>query len=233
MQINIFKIWFYFKKNWFKVCLLFLIIAAALKRELSFSIQLGNKTAVNEKKFAPETKAETNMLKGTELSIAGDLFNNRKPKNELNISESVKIAYLKRFAQTAVNEQKKFGIPASITLSIAFLQSKSGTSERSKRANNHFDLLVTSDWKGGSDNFDNLNFRKYDNAWLSFRDHSLYLTSGIFSELKNSGTTNYKTWLNNLQKLGYANNSKSFIKEIQETIEKYKLYRLDGKKFLN
>ena len=229
MQINIFQLWSYFKKHWFKVCLLFLIIVAALKRDLSFSIQLGNKTAKNEKKIVPEIKSDANTTIGTELSIAGDLFNNRNRKNEVVISESVKIAYLKRFAQTAVNEQKKFGIPASITLAIAFIQSKSGTIDRSRHANNHFDLLATSDWKGATDNFDNLNFRKYDNAWLSFRDHSLYLTSGKFSEMKNSGTTNYKIWLRNLKKIGYADNSESFIVDIQETIEKYKLYRLDAK----
>ncbi len=229
MQINIFQLWSYSKKHWFKVCLLFLIIIAALKRDMSFSIQVGNKTAVNEKKLVPEINSATNSAKGTELSFAGDLFNQRNRKNEPVISESAKIAYLKRFAQTAVNEQKKFGIPASITLSVAFIQSKSGTADRCKRANNHFDLLATSDWKGATDNDENLNFRKYDNAWLSFRDHSLYLTSGKFSDLKHAGTTNYKTWLKNLQKLGYADTSESFINDIRETIEKYKLYRLDGK----
>ena len=229
MQINIFQLWSYFNRHWFKLCLLFLIIVAALKRDMSFSIQLGNKTAANEKRIIPETNKATNVVKGTELSITGTLFNDRNVKNEPIIAESVKVAYLKRFAQTVVNEQKKFGIPASITLSIAFIQSKSGTADRCIGANNHFDLLATSDWKGATYNYENLNFRKYNNSWLSFRDHSLYLTSGKFSELKNARTTNYKTWLKNLQKLGYADNSESFLKDIQETIEKYKLNRLDAK----
>lgn len=229
MKLNLVHIWDYFRKHWFKVCLLLLIIIAALKRDFRFSIQLGSAHATNEKKGETEIQRASNTTtKGTELGIVTEFFNNNAPKKEKIISETVKRAYLKRFAQVALNEQKKFGIPASITLSIAFVQSKAGTNERSKRSNNHFDLWATPDWKAASDIYDNLAFRKYDNAWWSFRDHSLYVTSGNFFALTKLKSGDYKTWLKNMQQLGYADNSEKFFQEIQETIEKYKLYRLDG-----
>ncbi len=216
--------WDYLKKHWFKVGLLLLIIMAAFKRDFKFSIQLGGTATATEKKGETEIQGASNTTKSTELGIATGFFDT---KNEKTILESVKLAYLKRFAQVAVNEQKKFRIPASITLSIAFVQSKAGTSERSTGSNNHFDLLATNDWKAEIDSYNNLKFRKYDNAWLSFRDHSLYLTGGKFSGLTKASTINYKIWLKNLQQLGYADNSESFLKDVQTVIEKYKLYRLD------
>ena len=226
MTVNIFKLWDYIKKHWFQIGLLFLIIIAAMKRDFRFSFQLGG-TAATNKKGETEIQRAMNTSQGTELAIVKEFFGDDKTKNESLIPEKTKINYLKRFAKVAVVEQKKFGIPASVTLAIALIQSKAGTNDRSQRSNNHFDLIATPDWKSVTEEYGNLRFRKYETAWLSFRDHSYYITSGQFTPLSKLNSNDYKVWLRSLHNLKYADNSESFVNDVQETIEKYKLFRLD------
>jgi flagellum-specific peptidoglycan hydrolase FlgJ len=52
--------------------------------------------------------------------------------------------YIKRFKSVAVQEMKRYGIPASITLAQGILESASGNSELSRLHNNHFGIKCKS-----------------------------------------------------------------------------------------
>ncbi len=84
-------------------------------------------------------------------------------------------AFVDRFAHVAAAEEKKFGIPSAIILANGLYHSRGGTSVLVARGNNYFALPCTSRWEGAALRLEGKCYRSYDNAWLSFRDHSLWL----------------------------------------------------------
>ena len=56
--------------------------------------------------------------------------------------------YVKRYADVAISEMKKYGIPASITLAQGILESGSGNGVLVKKSNNHFGIKCHTGWKG-------------------------------------------------------------------------------------
>lgn len=219
----------YVSRHWFKLSLLLLIIIACFRKDLSFSLRLNS--SKNNKKIEQtqeETKVEITSEKSntTPLSIIEGFLSKGEKKDEFpEIDESTKISFLKRFAQVAVAEQKKYGIPASIILANALRQSYAGKRELTIKSNNHFAIPCTFDWTGESEKISDNCYRKYENAWLSFRDHSIFITSGKFSELRSS--KNFKDWANGLQNLGYPSGSDNLADELIKIIEKYRLQDLD------
>ena len=91
------------------------------------------------------------------------------------------IAYITQYKGIAMKEMKRTGVPASITLAQAILESNSGESNLAKNHNNHFGIKCKSDWTGAKayqdDDAKQECFRAYDNAEQSFKDHSNFLKS--------------------------------------------------------
>jgi len=84
------------------------------------------------------------------------------------------------------------------------LQSFAGQRDMSLSGNNHFALPCVSGWKGESATYNDACYRHYENAWTSFRDHSLYVSTGPNKKLLALGSKDYKAWAKGLEK------SKSF-----------------------
>ncbi|RMF31177.1 MAG: hypothetical protein D6765_02145 [Bacteroidetes bacterium] len=142
------------------------------------------------------------------------------------VDEAQKIAYLKRFVEVARSERRKYGIPTSIILANAMLHSAAGTQPWARQGNNQFALPCTPDWPGAKGDYAPGCLRHYDNAWMSFRDHSLYLTSGRFAQLLALGTTDYRAWAEGLERLGFS--SLPHLKEnLVGIIEQYGLSEFD------
>lgn len=141
------------------------------------------------------------------------------------------IAYINKYSKTAIREMYKYNIPASITLAQGILESGSGRSDLATKANNHFGIKCTNDYKGEKflkdDDKKNDCFRVYAHADESFRDHSLFLsTRSHYASLFNLKITNYKGWAKGLKKAGYATNPK-YPSLLIEVIEQNKLYEYD------
>lgn len=141
--------------------------------------------------------------------------------------------YIDKYSSIAVSNQKKYKIPASITLAQAILESGGGTSQLTKKSNNHFGIKCHSDWKGGKVYFDDDNkddcFRKYKNAEESYKDHAEFLQKNRYSSLFKLNIQDYKGWARGLQKCGYATN-KAYANRLIKIIEDYELYRYDSEK---
>lgn len=140
--------------------------------------------------------------------------------------------YIKQYSQIAIDEMYRSGIPASITLAQAIIESGYGTSTLATEANNHFGIKCHSDWKGESirhdDDEKNECFRKYKSAVDSFRDHSDFLRfksryAFLFDEFE---INDYKSWAYGLKKAGYATNPQ-YAEILIKTIETYDLARFD------
>ncbi len=139
-------------------------------------------------------------------------------------------AYIAKYKQTAIEQMKQYKIPASITLAQGILESGSGRSDLAVKANNHFGIKCTSDYKGKTyhkkDDKRRDCFRVYENAAQSFVDHSIFLQRAHYAPLFKLKITDYKGWANGLKKCGYATNPK-YPSLLIEVIEQNKLYVYD------
>ncbi|MCZ4409360.1 glucosaminidase domain-containing protein [Cryomorphaceae bacterium 1068] len=119
--------------------------------------------------------------------------------------------YIAEWKDVAIEQMEKYGIPASITLAQAILESGDGNSELARDANNHFGIKCH-DWQGKKvyhdDDKRNECFRKYRSAQESFDDHSVFLQRSRYSFLFDYKVTDYKSWAKGLKKAGYATNPK-------------------------
>jgi LysM repeat protein len=139
--------------------------------------------------------------------------------------------YIQQYSQIAIDEMKRVGIPASITLAQGMLESDNGNSTIAREANNHFGIKCHKDWNGETyyhdDDRPNECFRKYKNANQSFTDHSEFLCQHQrYAFLFEYGTTDYKKWAHGLKKAGYATNN-NYAEMLIKIIEENKLDRFD------
>ena len=141
-------------------------------------------------------------------------------------------AYLSKFHPAAIEQMKKYGIPASITLAQGLLESGRGTSMLATRGNNHFGIKADDRWQGDTiHSFDNGRwciFRRYKDAAKSYEDHSKFLCDNsrydFLFELK---TTDYKGWAKGLKDAYYAED-REYDKKLINIIERYELYKYDS-----
>ncbi len=141
--------------------------------------------------------------------------------------------YINLYKHTAIQEMDRTGIPASITMAQAILESESGNSRLAQKANNHFGIKCHNDWNGATIRHDddrrNECFRKYNSPEESFQDHSKFLQKGKrYRFLFNYEPTDYKKWARGLKKAGYATNPQ-YANKLIELIDRHDLHQLDLK----
>jgi LysM repeat protein len=142
-------------------------------------------------------------------------------------------AYIDNYSDMAVDQMKKYKIPASITLAQGLLESGAGRSTLARKSNNHFGIKCGSAWQGKTvrhdDDARNECFRVYKHAKESYEDHSLFLTRGArYAFLFKLSITDYKEWARGLKKAGYATDP-SYANRLITIIEDYELYKYDRK----
>ncbi len=139
--------------------------------------------------------------------------------------------YIEKYAELAVSEMQRTGVPASITLAQGLVESAAGESPLAVHANNHFGLKCHSDWKGmkfyKDDDEVQECFRVYDSVEDSFRAHSDYLRERErYQGLFDLDPTDYKGWARGLRKAGYATDPR-YADKLIKLIEDYDLARFD------
>lgn len=149
------------------------------------------------------------------LSLLGQ---NRSPKVE---------AYIQHYQALAVSEMIRTGVPASITLAQAILESGCGESSLAKASNNHFGIKCKPEWTGQKTFHDDDRkgecFRVYSSVADSYKDHSDFLkTRPYYTDLFTLSPTDYKGWAYGLKKAGYAT-EKNYPVSLIKLIETYNL----------
>ncbi len=126
---------------------------------------------------------------------------------------------------------KRYGIPASITMAQAIIESGAGKSKVALEANNHFGVKAgKEDIKAGNyvlaqdDEPRPSKFKKYDSIEDSYEAHSKLLTGKRYAN--SFEPTDYRSWAQHLQKKGYASN-KGYSKLLIDFIEQNNLNQLD------
>lgn len=139
--------------------------------------------------------------------------------------------YIQLYATTAQEEAALFGIPASITLAQALLESNAGDSQLAQSENNHFGIKCKSKCQGCrcanyTDDSKYDMFRIFDSPWYSFREHSNLLVSPRYKHLLQLAKNDYKNWAHGLQAAGYATD-KEYGQKLIKIIEILNLSQYD------
>ncbi len=141
--------------------------------------------------------------------------------------------YIMKWRHLAIDNMEVYGIPASITMGQAILESGFGNGYLARVANNHFCIKCKSTWEGErvyhDDDAEGECFRAYATVAESFQDHAEFLNSGKRYEfLFAYDVTDYKSWAKGLKKAGYAT-APDYDARLIRVIEDSQLYLLDKK----
>ena len=142
--------------------------------------------------------------------------------------------YAERYAAEAMEQMKRYGIPASVTLAQGILESSNGQSELSQLGNNHFGVKASGSWlKNGGDHLvytddkPNEKFCKYTTVGDSYEHHSKILkNSNRYSQCFKLSPDDYKGWTKGIERGGYATNG-GYAASLQKIIEANGLQKYD------
>ncbi len=128
-------------------------------------------------------------------------------------SRAVIEEYITRFRDIAMAEMARTGVPASITLAQGIHETGAGTSVLVQKSNNHFGIKCKTEWTGEKvyhdDDARGECFRKYEDPFISYKDHSDFLRNRAhYAPLFNLDPEDYEGWAHGLKKAGYATNPK-------------------------
>jgi hypothetical protein len=138
--------------------------------------------------------------------------------------------YIELYSDLAMKEMQRTGIPASIKLAQACLESDNGNSRLAREGRNHFGIKCH-DWTGRrihhDDDEKNECFRNYKTVYQSYIDHSEFLTGKTrYAELFTLKPDDYIGWSRGLKRAGYAT-SPSYADLLIKIIEENELYKFD------
>ena len=140
--------------------------------------------------------------------------------------------YIERYKKVALQSEREYGIPASITLAQGLLESYVGQSKMALEANNHFGIKAYH-WQGEvygrCDSLGTVGYRKYGSPEDSFIDHAKFLKGPRYIVLYQLDVYDYRSWAQGLRDCGYAEDI-NYPAKLINIIEQYELYALNGGK---
>lgn len=143
-------------------------------------------------------------------------------------------AYAAQYAEEAKEQMRRYGIPASVILAQAILESSNGQSQLSRECNNHFGIKATASWlkNGGeygvyTDDKPNEKFCKYKSVGDSYEHHSQFLKQNKrYAQCFTLSPDDYKGWTKGIEKAGYATGG-GYAASLQRIIEANGLDKYD------
>ncbi len=140
--------------------------------------------------------------------------------------------YVENYKDMAVEQMRRYHIPASITLAQGICESGAGRSRLAREAHNHFGIKVGINWTGPyiimSDDRPDDRFRVYRTDDESYEDHSKFLRNNArYRSLFSLKETDYKGWAHGLKRCGYATNP-NYAPMLIGVIERYNLQQFDS-----
>jgi flagellum-specific peptidoglycan hydrolase FlgJ len=134
--------------------------------------------------------------------------------------------YVDNHKETAVKLMNETGIPASVILGVAMLESGSGTSKNAKLLHNHFGIV-------GKNKLHKIKGATYRSKYKEFAsdDASYQYFVKLLSRKKwfpkVKGKPEYKLWLTHMNHGGYSSAGQEWVRRVTNMITKHKLYKLD------
>lgn len=179
----------------------------------------------------PAQRPAASQQRAEQLNIIGGYRQSAGAEDALynamsSVGNSQLVALAERFAKVAQAEQNKFGIPASITLASLMLYSQGGKAALIQKGNNFFAMPCTTDWVGDTVNEGGRCYRYYESAWMSIRDHSLFMTTGKQTKFRQLRGKPYREWARAIERVGVSPHP-HIGGQLLRTIERFELQQYD------
>lgn len=142
--------------------------------------------------------------------------------------------YAEEYAEYAMEQMRRYGIPASVTLAQGIIESSNGQSQLARNENNHFGIKATQAWiaddgKYGlyTDDQPNEKFCSYGSVGNSYEHHSQFLKNNQrYAGCFKLPPDDYRGWAKGLEKAGYATAGR-YASSLVGVIEKNDLHKYD------
>jgi len=216
---------------WLKIGILVLAAFVLLKKDMKFNIALNapfSNVTDDYKDQHPSSAVAQTVAYRPGASTNGNAY---APVGVADLHEQRSRDFIREYAPLAIEDMHKSGVPASIKIAQALVESRAGSSKLAVNNNNFFGIKCFSkNCKKGhctnaADDHHKDFFRKYTSPKGSWTHHSQILTAGRYKQLKGYGK-DYKKWAVGLRKAGYATD-KRYDKKLIAVIKKYQLDKLD------
>ena len=135
-------------------------------------------------------------------------------------------SYIKQYDDLAIEKAQEHKIPASIILGVSIVERAAGKSVICKALNNFFGIKGKN-WSSEKKMGYKSAYKEYKTDDESFEHFCQVLRKKKFYK-KLKGNSDYKEWLNQMNKAEYATAKQKWIDHITITIEKYDLDKLDA-----
>lgn len=145
--------------------------------------------------------------------------------------------FIDSIAADAVRSQKETGVPASVTMAQAILESGWGKSGLTKKGNNYFGIKgegpagsvtmrTREEDRNGNSYYINAKFRAYHNAQESFTDHARLFTDNKRYATAMKHTDDANRFAREIHKAGYAT-AHNYSDALISIMDKYNLREFD------
>ncbi|MEQ8704388.1 MAG: glucosaminidase domain-containing protein [Phaeodactylibacter sp.] len=188
---------------WFKIALAAIAFFILTQKNIQFSINMRSPLSGFSDDREPEEQAE-------QMSLAQPISFRSASTATPAVTASQVSAYVDRFSKVAQTEQDKYGVPASLKMAQAIIESQAGQAQAAKSRHNHFGAPMSK--------------RIFDSAWENWRAHSLMLVR-YFPELAERQAPAAE-WATALQQSDLVRD-KNYSKKLMATIRQFNLDELD------
>ena len=142
-------------------------------------------------------------------------------------------AFFERYAAAAIEEQKRYGIPASVTLAQMAVESGYGESSLAKQDNNYFGIKASKSWLNAGkpwsyhhDDHYNDKFCTFASPLESLEYHSKVLMANRYKACFQYSSDDHYHWISGIKAGGYATDP-GYVAKIEKVIKDYGLERFD------
>ena len=142
-------------------------------------------------------------------------------------------AFFDKYAHAAMEQQLRYGIPASVTLAQMAYESFWGQSTLATAGNNFFGIKCSREWLAAgkpyslhNDDKPNEKFCNYASVDESIEHHSRLLMGDRYKRCHRYSSTDYHNWLVAIKACGYAT-APDYVKKLESMIKRHKLYLFD------
>ena len=218
--------------------LVFLFVSCNSTKSVIHTTRKGDKTYTSTPRSYGKSSRKSSSKKNVDKKSNPKSSENNDSETQVlaattrvKVTNEMILAYIEKYKEVAQANRDKYGIPASIILGQAILESGSGTGPLCLFANNHFGIKCHKDWTGPSVSYDDDAaqecFRKYAEAKESYADHATFLVNRTwYADLFKLEKNDYKSWSKGLKAAGYATDPK-YAEKLIGIIERYQLNRFD------
>jgi len=108
-----------------------------------------------------------------------------------------------------------YGIPSSVILSVAIVESSAGESEVAHVLNNHFGMAGKNDYVNRNGN--KSRYKQYDNEIESYIDFCIYISNRKFYD-KLKDKKDSRMWVKAISRCGYSEEPEAWEQKVMHTI---------------